>query len=197
MFLSLLRNSSVHVGIGKTVFDNNENTRSEGQPFQYVESPISPVTRPVFCPVLPIPPIEHLLFTGGPLPLPGPEPTRSRSRFEPQKPPALFNSARTWEAWRPLRAEEAHRRSSAVRWVLNWPGAVRLSGAATVGFLRCLPEENPDTTCLGLPARTAEKRPGVVDWGSGWGGSPSWQSQTGRVWEMVFVCELQKSVFGR
>ena len=33
---------------------------------------------------------------------------------------------------------------------------------------------NPDTT-----NGTAEKRPGVVDWGSFWGGSPSWQSQTG------------------
>ena len=30
----------------------------------------------------------------------------------------------------------------------------------------------PNTTCLGLPGRTAEKRPGVVDWGSVWGGSP-------------------------
>ena len=24
---------------------------------------------------------------------------------------------------------------------------------------------------------------GVVHWGSGWGGSPDWQSQTGRVWD--------------
>ena len=35
---------------------------------------------------------------------------------------------------------------------------------------------------FGTARRTAGKRPGVVNGGSGWGGSPSWQSQTGRVW---------------
>ena len=29
---------------------------------------------------------------------------------------------------------------------------------------------------------------GVVDWGSVWGGSPSWQSQTGRVWDWKNAC---------
>ena len=36
-----------------------------------------------------------------------------------------------------------------------------------------------DTTCLGLPSRTA-KRPGVVTWGSFWGRQSLWQSQTGQ-----------------
>ena len=38
--------------------------------------------------------------------------------------------------------------------------------------------------------------PGVVDWGSVWGGSPDWQSQTGRVWESVHFRSKTSSVPG-
>ena len=50
---------------------------------------------------------------------------------------------------------------------------------------------------MGLPGRTAEKRPGVVvPEGSFWGGSPSWQSQTGRVWVLFLVLVSQKQMIG-
>ena len=45
---------------------------------------------------------------------------------------------------------------------------------------------NPDTICLGLPGRTAEWHgQGLWFGGSGLIGSPSWQSQTGRVWVIL------------
>ena len=48
--------------------------------------------------------------------------------------------------------------------------------------------QHPYTTCLGLPVRTAEWcGQGWLTGGSVWGGSPSWQSQTGRVWDMITV----------
>ena len=51
-----------------------------------------------------------------------------------------------------------------------------------LGFFKCRKGSlTPDTTCLGLPGRTAAS----VDPSGTWPflGSPSWQSQTGRVWD--------------
>ena len=43
----------------------------------------------------------------------------------------------------------------------------------------------PDTTCLGLAVRTAEKRPGVVGWFQGSMGRQSYASPIGCVWEWL------------